>query len=194
MKQIIILAFWVNGFLSCGQISQEKKVIDEPAVYELISYILTTKEPVDFTTCDKIAETTIGNFTIANEDTLNVQSIDTLFTKEDKEYLLEQFNQASSFRIKKDSLNSKTIIPWDTFQALRKKDENARDFWTHYESKYGAGCFCSIDLPMFSKDKLTAIVTISRNCGSLNGYGGTYIYRKTKGKWIMVKALNTWIS
>jgi hypothetical protein len=194
MRQILILAICILTYISCGQISQDKKIFNEPVVYELINDILKTKEPIDFMSCDKIAETSLGNFIISNDFTLKIYNIDTLLTKEDKSYALEQFKVARRFRINKDSIKSRTIIPWDTLQSFGKKDESSRDFWKNYELKYGTSCFCSIALPIFSIDKLTAIVTISRNCGSLNGYGGTYLYRKINGKWTNVQTLESWIS
>lgn len=87
----------------------------------LINYILATEEPVDLVSCKIISETIAGNFIISSEDTLDIEGIDTLLTKLDKEYMVEQLGQTSKFRINKDSLKSKFILPWDTLQSLRKK-------------------------------------------------------------------------
>lgn len=98
---------------------------------------------------------------------------DTIFSQEDKEYLLQQFISI------KDTLWQQKFP-----KATRSKRKNqVRPNRYHYS------------LPLFSKDKQYVIVKRDYYCGSLCAYGGYFIYRRLdKNTWEFVTIINPWIS
>jgi hypothetical protein len=95
--------------------------------------------------------------------------IDTIFTAEDRQYFLEQFQSYKSsiwkFKLPKATLTSR---------------KNKIYFYS---------------LPMFSKDRKYVIIRREYYCGSLCAYGGYFIYKKlNENQWQHVKTVNYWIS
>jgi hypothetical protein len=52
----------------------------------------------------------------------------------------------------------------------------------------------SISLPILSANANTAIIQITNNCGMLCGSSNSYLFKKIKGKWTLVKQNMSWIS
>lgn len=52
----------------------------------------------------------------------------------------------------------------------------------------------SISLPILSANGNTAIIQITNNCGMLCGSSNSYLFKKIKGKWTLVKQNMSWIS
>jgi hypothetical protein len=125
---------------------------------------------------------------LSEEDSLLILKLDSIFSKEDLNFIFKQNNNSLNFNLK-EFVRNKVLIPYDTISKF-----NPDDFWNDYHKKFGNKGFCSISLPLFSKDFTTAIIKYSIHCGRLNGGGGTFIFKKIGSNWIKVMCLDGWIS
>ncbi|MFT4224336.1 hypothetical protein [Dysgonomonas sp.] len=96
---------------------------------------------------------------------------DTIFDKEDRNFILEQFKAV------KDSI-------WHNKFTNTKLLKNKSQTNSYYYS-----------IPLFSLDKKYVIIHKQFYCGSLCAYGGYYLYRKVdEDNWEYVTTIHGWVS
>lgn len=124
-----------------------------------------------------------------------IRDEDSLLSKEDKEYIKHQFADSVDFPILKNKLKVKGVyfLSKEEKKELQAKN-NPESFWNYFRKKYPGKCIRNISIPVFNKAKDLIIVSLGDSCGGLEGEGGMYILKKIKGKWKIVKTLNTWVS
>jgi len=198
MKNLLFILITVITF-SCQQnakvekLAIKKQMVSDKEIYAFINEIMPYEENKDFSYCNKIAD---KNLMLMQTSKEFINGIDTIFSKKDLKFLIEQTKYEIDFKLNKKLLKNKIVISGDTIKKFtqgRNKDGRSQ-FWDKYHKKYGEGGFCSVTLPLFSIDRKTVLVTTSMNCGRLCGEGGTYIYRKINGKWELVHTITNWVS
>jgi len=99
--------------------------------------------------------------------------LDTLFTKEDREYLFQQFiNQ-------RDTVWRQTFN-YSSLSHIKKQRKANRH---------------SFSLPLFSLDNRYVIIRENYHCGSLCGHGAVKIYKRIDSdNWEYLGSVNSWIS
>jgi hypothetical protein len=99
--------------------------------------------------------------------------LDTLFTKEDREYFFQQFtNQRDT--VWRQSFNHSKL------SHIKKQRKPNRH---------------SLSLPLFSLDNRYVIIRENYHCGSLCGYGAVKVYRRIDAdNWEYIRSVNGWIS
>ena len=207
MRHVVLTFFIVGLFCSCNQPqtseSQQTEgktvkeaapdmVVEDSVVYGFINEVIDGARPDSTVDCDKLADKTIIGFTHTEIDSAHLDSL--LFSKKDITFIQRQLSVMQYFKLNPQDIHNKQIISSDTLMTFFKKREGSESFWSSYRKKYGKGGFCSMSMPLFSLDKETAIFHMSYHCGGMCGHGGTYIYKRKKGKWTVVKELSSWIS
>jgi hypothetical protein len=186
-------------FLSCQQNSKTEKVVinkqivSDKEIYAFINEIMPYEKSKDISYCNKIVDTDPSLSKTSEEF---IKGIDTIFSKQDLKFIIEQTKYEEDFKLNEKLLKNKIVISGDTLSKFTQgRNEDGRSqFWDKYHSKFGPGGFCSITLPLFSIDKKTVLVTTGMHCGRLCGEGGSYIYRKINGKWELVHTITNWVS
>lgn len=205
MKNIIsiILVFIILTILSCNyenrvhqnkentQNLKPKQLVDDKTIYEFLNYNFIHKDSA-FLDCDYIIDHEWLPYFFTHEDSLALIKMDTIFTKGDIGFIFKQANYVRYFKLKQSKLPSKNVIKIDTIKFFNNNNEIRSAYLDELHKKYGA--LCTIKMPLFSIDRKTVYISTGLTCGTLCGAGGTYIYRKVNGKWILIKTLNEWVS
>jgi hypothetical protein len=109
--------------------------------------------------------------------------------------IFKQLKNTKDFKLNPNFISDRKLISADTLaNLLKRKQYDGFDFWETYKKIFGEGGFCIIAMPLFSKDRSTVIIKIGYYCGRLSAEGGTYIYKKKNGKWVLIKTLDEWES
>lgn len=201
MKKIIyiILAIFL---ISCKQKPKELKqelkkvLISEKLTYEVINYIIesTPKEEGFISNYLVYDNFPMSDEEIKSNDFMGISKMDTLFSKIDVKYILEQNKNRMNFSLKQSLIKNKTIIPNKKLVEFYIEKNGVKNFWENYRKIYGDQGFYSISQPLFSIDKKTVIISKGFHCGSLCGWGSTIILKKNNGKWKIISVLESWQS
>ena len=141
----------------------------------------------EFQNCNRFVDKDFRKV-LLKEDSLVILRLDSIFTKEDMDFIFRQNLNSVYFRSGK-CLKNKVLISADTLLNFE-----IMEFWPKFRKKYGEGGYCSISMPLFSVNHDIVIIRYSRNNGRLNASGVTYIFKKSNGKWIKIYCIDAWIS
>jgi hypothetical protein len=187
-KYILIL---ISIFtLSCSKKSEnkEKKAVEKPKmlvdkiiIYEFLNYNFSSENPL-FQNCKTILnQNPLPIFT--ESDSLALLKMNTIFSKDDIQYIFRQSEFSKHFRIEKKYLKNKKVIELDTAIVFGSNKIARETYWDEFNNTYYHNCI--INLPLFSMDKQTAIVKIGYQSEC-----GIYIYRKKDEKWQVLKIMS----
>ncbi|KOS04734.1 hypothetical protein AM493_00735 [Flavobacterium akiainvivens] len=184
MKNLLILLFAAGLLASC---TTEKPSDDE--IYDVVNHYISTDE--DFLNGPKHGLKVFlreeCRTPLSYKDSLNLKP-DSLFTKDDIDYITIQDKDTIPFILKKDRLKvpyGTTLISHTAFKQL--SDSEIYD-------KYGLIVIINIGKPLFSEDHKTAVITVSSWMGSRAGAGARCILKKDGKGWKVVKSELLWIS
>lgn len=166
---------------------ENKSLVSDSLVYSTLNYFVNDTIIDEFKNCNRFIDSD-GHKVLLEKDSLEILTLDSLFSREDLDFIFQQNLNSINFKLS-DDLKGKTLIPGDTLLKF-----NHREFWEEFRKRFGKGGFCSIGLPLFSKDLSIVIIKYSFICGPLDGSGGTFIYKKKGEKWVEVGCLQNWIS
>jgi hypothetical protein len=127
-------------------------------------------------------------------DNKNLIGLDTAFI--DLYFLLDSLSRPGSSLSNNFFFNNKVIL---TNQLKEKKlglfRINWDNFWERFYQKHpnSFGIFEVSDV-FFSQDRDLAILYIGYQRQGLVGYGAVYMLKKEKGKWIIIKDREVWVS
>jgi hypothetical protein len=200
MKKSTFLILFPIILISCSRNQKSNKGINQFGK-ESIGYVQLVPdsivcETINYLVNDGLKESFEGNRFIdkpsyevlESDDSLKLLELDTLFSKQDLEYIFKQNSNAKYYQLNK-CLDNKTFISIDTLKKF-----NREDFWTDFRRKYGQGGFNSISIPLFTCNRDIIIIQCSHSCGRLCGSGGTYIFKKQESKWVQIHCLQYWVS
>lgn len=166
---------------------ENKSLVSDSVLYATLNYFVNDTLIDEFKNCNRFIDRD-GRKVLLEEGSLEIMTLDSLFTQEDLDFIFQQNLNSINFKLS-DDLKGKTLISVDTLLKF-----NHREFWEEFLKRFGKGGFCSISLPLFSKDLSIVIIKYSFNCGSLCASGGTFIYKKMGDKWVEIICLQNWIS
>lgn len=129
-------------------------------------------------------------------NSINLKS-DSIFSTKNIDYLV---SQTLPYDSKTFDLDEKKII--GQYEIIKESDlidlinnyKGADDYWAKFNKKFGGKCVRTYSEPIFNLQKDICIVIISESCSPLWGGGYTAIYKKTNGKWEIIKTLDQWVS
>ena len=138
------------------------------------------------------------NSSIVIQKSKNKILSDTLFTNDDKAFMIKQIDNFANCKWKKRKINNSKVIHIPRRIFIRKVlslFKKEYDFWKTFHRKYGedSGYLC-FSIPVFTIDRKFCVVYTSGLWGGLNGRGETSVYKKEGDKWIVVKRYSMWIS
>jgi len=200
MKKLLVLIIFLV-FISCKKesINNEeelnKSVITEKLTYEVINSLMKNileenqKQNI-YVVCENFPKEKDGEM----NDYMGISKMDSLFSSEDVKFIIEQNKTSKHFLLKKELLKNVRLIPNDTIESFRKRENGENTFWEKYTKKYGDEGFYSISKPLFSLDYKTVIISYGFHCGGLCGGGSTIILRKINEKWEYKAELQNWVS
>ena len=191
MKNILYFLIIIS-FISC----EEKKAISrnlvpDKEVYDIINFIIKN----EFSKSNNNSKYLSEEFPMILPDNeyFGIEKMDTIFSKSDVEFMKLQISKRYEFRIERNLIQNKVVIPFDSINKLRIS-EKSDQFWKRFQIKYDARKFDGISLPLFSVDYKTVIISYGHHCGSLCGSGETSIYRRVNGHWKKFKVISFWTS
>ncbi len=199
MKYLILAILFVL-LLSCHNNKNEDKIIHKQIVHDTIVYgfinsLLENKVIDELQSSNILSLATSQIYT--KQDSSSLSEINDLISKEDLEFINKQVECSKYFELNPNYIKSRVILPVDTIMSLflPNRDRYVLDSsWNNYHKKYGEKGFCSITMPLFSRNHKLAFIKTGYSCGSLCGYGGTYILIKKKNKWTILKQIENWVS
>jgi hypothetical protein len=110
------------------------------------------------------------------------------FSKEDKEFIIQQYNKSKSFKWAADSLKNTSVVTYETIRKYKKQG------WPKikYDS-FGHG-FYQYALPLFTIDHTLCIFSFGYHCGGECGEGRTIIFQWDGKHWVKLHDMRGWIS
>lgn len=156
-------------------------IVNKNIIYEFLNYNLSSENPL-FEHCETILSQNPLPI-LTERDSLALLKMNTIFSKDDIQYIFRQSEFSKHFRIEKKYLKNKKVIELDTAIVFGNNKIDRETYWDEFNNTYYHNCV--INLPLFSIDKQTAIVKIGYQSES-----GIYIYRKQDGKWQVLKTIS----
>jgi hypothetical protein len=168
--------------------SKEKKEAEKPQllvnkkiIYEFLNYNLSSENSL-FENCESILnQNPLPIFT--ERDSLALLKMNSIFSKDDIQYIFKQSKFSRQFRIEQKYIKNKKVIELDTSIVFGRNKIARETYWDEFNKSYYHNCI--INLPLFSLDKQSAIVKISYQAED-----GIYIYHKKDGKWQVLKTMS----
>jgi hypothetical protein len=113
-----------------------------------------------------------------------------VFTVQDSEIVNKQLEYDRKFEFKIDTLNFNEIsfLSLDTLKSWGMGSQNPR-FWEIYRKKVHQ-CFCTINCPIYNKDKSLAILTSAHTCGGLWIEWYEVLYKRMGESWQIIDTLS----
>ncbi len=162
-----------------------RKLISISTIFLLLSCKQEAKtEVTDFEIYEVI------NLMLLNEsEILALEKLNLGISKSDVKFIQLQNKNRSTFKLNQKLLENSISISRDTLTRMKQTNLEL-SFWKRFIEKYHEKELFSISLPLFSKDKNTALVSTSFICATcLNSE--TMIYRKVNGKWKLIEVLSS---
>jgi hypothetical protein len=124
-------------------------------------------------------------------DSLTITKSDTIFSKEDLNFIARQIKAREKFKLDQKFITQKRILSTDTIKKMIEKKMNIKNynFYEAFEKRFGDGWYYTIGLPVFSLDKKTAFIKLDGF-----GSGSSMIYKKINNKWRLHFIISTWIA
>jgi len=192
MKRHYYIIIILLTAISCNNrpnttIAGYKPMVSDSLICATLNYFVNDTSLSEFKKCNRFAAKD-GRKVLYSEDSIAITRLDSIFTKEDLDFIFRQNLNSNNFK-QGQYLKGKDLISGDTLLKLYHLE-----FWDEFNKRYGKGGFCSISLPIFSKNKDIVIIKYSSSRGRLNASGGTFIYKKAGGIWVKLYCLDYWIS
>lgn len=194
------------GFYSCKNDLQPQQhivpkkrvqVIDDKTIHEVINSLLAIKRTGEAEENNYITNI-IDDFSydeLSSEDSIVLKKMDTIFTQQDREFIYEQAKYKPYFKIKKEFIKGYTVLLSDTVKVKQQgyHEDGSNNLKHDFRSKYGNG-FYTISMPLFTKNRHYALISVSNCCGGSCGSGISFIVRNTKSGWKIIYSYNHWVS
>ena len=165
------------------------QVVDEKTIYEVINSLLAIKRQGEIQENHYITNIKDGfpNDALSKEDSVILKKLDTIFTQQDIDFIYRQAKHKPHFKIKKEFINGYTILLSDTIKVEPESyfEDRSKNLKHNFRKKYGNG-FYSVTLPLFTKNRQYAIISIDNCCGSSCGSGLSFVLKKTKSGWKII--------
>jgi len=184
---IVLITVFSCNHKSIDKTINNKMLISNSVICATLNYFVNDTMIEEFKQCNRFIDKA-GCKVLLREDSLKIVKLDSLFTKVDLDFIFQQDLYSIHYK-HNECLKGKNLIPGDTLLKF-----NNLEFWKEFHKRYGKGGFCSISLPLFSKDLNIVIIKYSFSYGRVWGSGGTFIFKKMGSKWVNIFCLNSWMS
>ena len=112
------------------------------------------------------------------------KKLDTLFSKNDKKFILQQYRNGNKFILNQKFIKDKKVIEVD--MSLNSEEKKTK-FWERIKKENN--CIGRLYIPLFNLKKNLAII----ECG-IKGEGATFVYKLNRNnKWELYRTLEKWI-
>ena len=156
----------------------QKEMVSDSIVYDFVNNTLLVENEI-YKECENLFDRKPE--VILNEDFTWLEKLDSVFTKQDIEFIKNQYLNEQNLIWDKNKLKGKNVIDFTTTNFAQNPD----DYWENLQEFYdNVGCFSILRIPVFNLKKDLAIVEVQYNYALDWGRSETCIYRKnTAGKW-----------
>ena len=206
LKIISLCVLFSAGLNSCKKDSKPveaitpKKVvqvIDDKTIYEVINSLLAIKRKGEIEENHYI-KNIIDSFpydALNKEDSIVLKKLDTIFSHQDRDFIYEQAKYKPLFKIKKEFIEGYIILLSDTVKVEHESyfEDGGKNLKHDFHKKYDNG-FYAVTLPLFTKNRQYAMISISNCCGGSCGSGVSFIMKKTKSGWDIIYSYGQWVS
>lgn len=159
-------------------------IIEDSIIYDFLNNGLL-KENENYRKCNYIVESypSVDIEDIDGSETL-IPKIDSLFTKEDLNFIRKQYENGTYFKIDSAKIKNKILISLEAYHRFAK-DENI-----YNEVPKDYPCILSIKVPVFNIEKNKAVIWVEYFCGFQCGEYGLYLYEENESnQWEFITTL-----
>lgn len=152
------------------------EIIDNKLVYEVINHVLSENDL--YKNCGALIDR--KNFIITNGDEFLLKEIDTIFSEDDKKFMVKQYRNGNTFVLNQNLIQSKKVIPLDT---TIKTEKQRVEYWKKIDKENN--CVGYLSVPLFNNKKDMAIIECK-----VYGESGTFLYKINNNKeWELYRTL-----
>ena len=106
-----------------------------------------------------------------------------LLTSSDANYMFNQIDTMNVYELNSSKINKRSMR-YSTIYPVFIQSKFTDSAYKYLAINYKANSFIRFTTPLISKNKM--LISIYYFCGSLCGYGRTYLFEKKKGKWKII--------
>ncbi len=194
MIAIIIFDYSIKNMhkshLPYSELKQNYKLIEDDATYEFMNEILH----VDSILLDSMEYTKIVCFSIGHSKDLKefIKDLpDSIIDRSDKRYMINQLYPESLLWDNSKLKNCWILTPHDLNKI---STSDVFDYWEEFRRIYGKYGEHSYSKPIFNKNKTVVVLEHIVQGDVLWGSDDIIAFIKKKGKWILLKNQNLWVS
>ncbi len=176
--------------LSYNELKQTYPIIAGEETYEFMSTILDTPS----FEMDTLLDNKIVCFSIGHTRNLRrfISALpDTVLSGKEKKFIKSQFSSESLLWDNSKLKFCRMLTPQDLCHINRS---DTTEYWEEFERLFGYGGYNKYSNPVFNSDSTIAIVEHTAQSGLFSGIGRVLLFKKVKGKWILFRERNLWIS
>lgn len=172
---LFLLVLVTNFAFICS--SRTNTSLEEPT-YSLLNDFFARTEVPCFCIKDTLIEDQFQAWNISKEDLNGLEKMDSIFSKDDVAYILEQFLNAKNDRIVKQKINSPNLVSLSEFGNKSRKK-----FWDNFVKVYHQNTYSTVSRPLFSKDKQKAIISTLTHSRESFSWGAVFVFVKKNNIW-----------
>lgn len=180
-----------NAGYSYLDLKERYTVITDPEAYDFMNEVLYEN---DSNLTDSMEFMKLNCFSIKHSSELKsfIKSInDSILSNTDKKFLKNQLTDKIYLWDNERLLNIWCLTPKD-FAKINRSDTS--DYWDEFRANFGNYGHHHYSKPIFSENKGVCIIEYRGQGGWLMGSGDILLFKRVKGKWILLKEDNLWIS
>jgi PBP1b-binding outer membrane lipoprotein LpoB len=159
------------------------EIVNNELVYTVINCVLSDKSNENlFRNCNAVLNR--KTFILLNYNLIMRKKLDTLFSENDKKFILQQYRNGNKFILNQKFIKDKKVIEVD--MSLNSEEKKTK-FWERIKKENN--CTGRLYVPLFNLKKNLAII----ECG-IKGEGATFVYKLNRNnKWELYRTLEKWI-
>ncbi|KOS04738.1 hypothetical protein AM493_00755 [Flavobacterium akiainvivens] len=176
--------------LSCST-TKQTTVAQQQDVYDVINAVMSYQEYID--TDDLLLDKLVVPYKHDVKGLYDEETPEDVILQQEKE-LLAAAGNAKAFPL--DTTRIKGSYRWFAAQKHKEmfKDGYNNSGWEPLFKEYGERSYCLVSVPVFTKDRTIAVVTIRRTNDWQTGSGATFVIKKINGVWTVLGKSSMWIS
>jgi len=173
-----------NASYSYSDLIEKYPMIKEKEVYQFMNYALFGASNIDTDSLEFIKLNCISLKHSSDLKSFISSTSDSLLSRADKKIMRQQLSNEIYLWDKKALINVWCLTPKD-FTKINRSD--TADYWEEFRANFGNYGYHHYSMPVFNNDKNICIIEHSGQGGWLLGSREILLFKKVKGKWILLK-------
>ena len=187
LREVLVLLLVASTTFKC---SNTRSIVEDVYTYEFLNYYFSRSVYPCACTPKVFISDEFEPWSINKGDLDRLVRMDSVFNKDDVEFIERQFSELTEDRIDTAKVKSAKIISLDEFGANR--EDGSIKLWDLYEKKYDLNYF-KVSKPLFSKD-FKKLILISKQYTRAGYVGGVFVFVKKENSWNFVYQWKMFVS